>query len=102
MSTMGVEGNALRTGSADWARLSELMTSTSGSVGEASTAGLAPSVQGAAAAFLSAWSGYAGESAAIATGFSGALDAASDDFTNRDDEADQRFSQLDSRLGPAR
>ena len=102
MSHMGLEYNALRAGSERWASLGELLEETARDLGAAPTGGLAPECQGAARALLSAWEGYAGESAAIVDGFSTALEevaartAAVDSSTSGDMEA------LDSRLGPAR
>ena len=102
MSQMGLEYNALRAGSERWASLGELLEETARDLGAAPTSGLTPECQGAARAFLSAWEGYAGESAAIVDGFSTALEevaartAAVDSGTRGDMEA------LDSRLGPAR
>jgi hypothetical protein len=99
---MGLEYNALRAGSERWASLSELLEETARDLGSAPTSGLAPECQGAAWAFLRAWEGNAGESAATADGFSTALEevaartAATDSGTRGDMEA------LDSRLGPAR
>ncbi|GAB2456495.1 hypothetical protein GCM10027062_40900 [Nocardioides hungaricus] len=102
MSTLGVEQPALAAGSADWRALAELMTGSSRELGDQSTAGLASSVQGAAASFLAAWSGYAEESAAIATGFADALDAAGRDFWRTDQGAGEELTDLDGRLGPRR
>ncbi len=104
MSHMGLEYNALRAGSERWASLGELLEETARDLGAAPTSGLAPECRlGAARAFLRAWEGYAGESAAIVDGFSGALEevaartAATDSSTTRGD-----MEALDSRLGPAR
>ena len=102
MSHMGLEYNALRAGSERWASLGELLEETARDLGAAPTGGLAPECQSAAGAFLRAWEGYAGESAAIVDGFSTALEevaartAAADSSTRGDMET------LDSRLGPAR
>ena len=60
------------------------------------------SVQASAATFLERWSGYAGESADIAEGFSGALKATLNDYTTAEDANDRQFSDIDGRLGPAR
>jgi hypothetical protein len=100
MSVSGFELNLMRQSISDWQRLDELMTSSKTSLSRASTAGLPPSVQPAGALFLERWSGFAGESAAIAKGFADALTAASDDYLTTDDSVDQRFAELDGRLGP--
>lgn len=102
MSEMGIELGSLRAGSRDWSELSERMTTTATYFEQASGFSLGDSVQVAATSFLDAWAGYAGESAAIATGFSEALTAAADSYGQSDDAADQGFGDLDGRLGPAR
>ena len=102
MREMGLELGALRVGSRDWSDLAERMTTTATYFQQASGYALGDSVQAAATSFLDAWAGYAGESAAIATGFSDALTAAADSYGGSDDGADQGFADLDGRLGPAR
>lgn len=102
MSQMGLEYDAIRTAVGDWQRLDELMTTSRRALADASTGALPPSVQGAASGFLTAWAGYAGESAAIAAGFAQALDATSLDFAGTDEADGARWQQLDGRLGPAR
>lgn len=101
MSISGLELNLMRQSISDWKHLDELMTGSEKALSTASTAGLPPSVQPAGALFLERWSGFAGESAAIARGFADALSAASDDYLTTDDSVDERFAQLDGRLGPA-
>lgn len=102
MSVSGIEYNAMSRSITDWEHLDQLMTGSKSALSTASTAGLPPSVQPAGALFLERWSGFAGESALIARGFAGALTAASDDYLNTDDSVDQRYTQLDGRLGPTR
>ncbi|MDN4160981.1 hypothetical protein [Nocardioides abyssi] len=102
MSTFGAEYSELSLGSTNWQALAELMTSTSRELDRQSVAALAPGVQSAAQAFLTAWSGYAAESSTLATGFADALDARVTDYSGTDQGADERFTDLDGRLGPAR
>lgn len=102
MSQMGLEYNAIRTAVGDWERLEELMTTSRRALADASTGALPSSVQGAASGFLTAWSGYAAESAAIASGFAEALDATSLDFAGTDEADGAHWQQLDGRLGPQR
>lgn len=102
MSGLGLEYDELGRGDQDWSRLAELMRTTGSDIEGASTNGLPPSVQAAATTFLSAWSGYAGESAAIADGLAGALRAIGNDVFATEAEREQEFGRLDSRLGPAR
>ena len=102
MSGLGLEYGDLGRGDQDWSRLAELMRTTESDIKGAPTNGLAPSVRGAASRFLTAWSGYAGESAAIADGLAGALRAIGNDVLATEAEREQEFGRLDSRLGPAR
>jgi hypothetical protein len=102
VSTFGLEYNALTAGAQDWRDLAELMTDTSRGLADQPTSAIPASAQDAAASFLSAWSGFAGESAEIATGFAGALDATRSSYRSADDATDQRFAHLDGRLGPRR
>lgn len=97
-----MECGALRTAVEDWRRLNELMTSSQRALGDASAGALPPSVQGAGSAFLAAWAGYAGESAALCSGFADALEATSVDWSGTDEADDARWTQLDGRLGPSR
>lgn len=85
-----------------WTEAAELASTASSLLGGESPYGMGSRVWPAATAFLSAWAGYATESAAIAAGYADALegivhDLASTDATNR-----ERFEDLDSRLGPER
>ena len=92
----------LRRGTQGWESQETLMDTSARELRGASASALPPSVQGAATTFLTRWAGYAGESAAIAQGFVGALHATSDDYSTTDDATDRQFSDLDGRLGPAR
>ncbi|MBC9732522.1 hypothetical protein [Nocardioides marmotae] len=102
MSTMGADYNQLSLGSTNWLALAELMTSTSRDLAGQGTGALAPGVQSAAQAFLTAWSGYAAESSTLATGFADALDARVTDYSTTDQGAESGLTDLDGRLGPAR
>lgn len=99
---MGLEYNALRAGSERWSGLGELLGETARDFGSAPTTGLALEAQGAARAFLSAWEGYAGESAAIVEGFSTALEEVAARTAATDSSTRGEMDALDSRLGPAR
>ncbi|MCY7401550.1 MAG: hypothetical protein LH477_11465 [Nocardioides sp.] len=92
----------LRLGTTGWESQERLMDSTARDFGRASVSSLPPSVQGAATNFLTSWTGYAGESTAIAQGFIGALRATGDAYSTSDDAVDREFSDLDGRLGSAR
>lgn len=92
----------LRLGTTGWESQERLMDSTARDFDRASVSALPPSVQGAATTFLTRWAACAGESAAIAQGFIGALRATGNDYSTSDDATDRAFSDLDSRLGPAR
>lgn len=92
----------LRLGTTGWESQERLMDSTASALRGASAGALPPSVQSAATTFLTRWSGYAEESAAIAQGFVGALKATANDYSTSDDAADRQFSDLDGRLGPSR
>lgn len=102
MSGLGLEYGEIGRGDLDWSRLAELMRTIGSDLDGATAHGLAPSVQGAATGFLSAWCGYADESAAIADGLAGALRALRNDVLATEAERQQEFGRLDSRLGPAR
>ena len=93
---------ALRLGTAGWESQERLMDATATALRGASVGALPPSAQSAATTFLTRWTGYAEESSAIAQGFLGALRATANDYSTADDQADREFSDLDSRLGPAR
>ncbi|GAA1916270.1 hypothetical protein [Nocardioides hwasunensis] len=92
----------LRRGTTAWESQEELMDATARALGGASSAALPPSVQAAATSFLTGWAGHAGESAEIARGFVGALQATADDYSTSEDAVDRQFSDLGARLGPAR
>jgi hypothetical protein len=102
VSGLGLEYGEIGRGDEDWSRLGELMRTTEGELRDAPTSGLAPSVQGAATGFLTAWSGYAAESAAIADGLAGALRLLVGDVRATEEQRQEEFSRLDSRLGSAR
>lgn len=102
MSVMGLEYTRLMRSVTDWQQLSELMSGSQQELSTASTAGLPPSAQPAGALFLERWAGFAGESALIAQGFVDALTAAADDYRNADDTVDQRYAEIDGRLGSER
>ncbi len=102
MSGFGMEYGAIGRGDEDWARLAGLMRDTQGEFAGASTSGLAPSVRGAADAFLTAWAGYAGESASIGDGLSDALRLLLGDVTATEQQREAEFRDLDGRLGPQR
>lgn len=96
------EAAAIAIGVERWEELEALMQDARQDLGSASVAGLAPGVQGAASSFLSAWSGYAEESRAIAEGFVGALRDATADMGSTDSEQAGDYGQLDGRLGSGR
>lgn len=93
---------SLRQGTTGWESQERLMDSTARAFESASSSALPPSVQSAATTFLTRWSGYAAESAAIAQGLVGALQATANDYTTSEDAVDRHFSDLDGRLGPSR
>jgi hypothetical protein len=97
-----MEYGAIRVAVADWQRLDELMTSSQRALADASTAALPPSAQAAGSGFLSAWSDYAGESAAIAGGFADALEATWVDVAHTDGAGGAWWDLLNGRLGPSR
>lgn len=102
MSVLGAEYDPLVATAEDWRSLASLMTGTSRDLAGQGTGSLPPSVQGAASSFLSAWSGYAEESAAIAEGFAASVDARVTDYSGADDGSRDQMTDLDGRLGPAR
>lgn len=97
-----VEWTDVLKGKADWGVLAEQMDETSTALSGASTSGMPPSVLPSARAFLDAWSGFAGESSTLATGFADALQASMDQYGDADAQAGDRYADLDGRLGPAR
>jgi hypothetical protein len=102
VSGLGLEYGEIGRGDEDWSRLADLMRTTAGELEGAPVGGLAPSVQGAATAFLSAWAGYAAESAAIADGLADALRLLVGDVRATEEQRQEEFGRLDSRLGSAR
>ena len=96
------ESAAIGYGVERWEDQALLMDGAVRDLGRASVSGLAPSVQGAASSFLSAWAGYAGESQVIAEGFVAALRAATADMSGTDEAQGSGYADLDGRLGPAR
>jgi hypothetical protein len=94
--------HSLRIGTQGWMDQQSLMESAARDLRNASPAALPPSTQGAATTFLTRWAAYADQSAAIAQGFVGALEATGNDYATSDDAVDRQFSDLDGRLGPAR
>ena len=85
-----------------WQHLEELMRDTGADLAAGSTSGFAPSVRGAAATFLAAWAGYAGESAELADGFVRALGSTDRLYAQTDTLSAAELDRLDGRLGPAR
>lgn len=102
MSTLGFAQGPMASGSESWRALAELMTDSSHELSAQSTAGLPPSVQGAAATFLSAWSGHAAQSSTLASGFADALRAAAAGFWATDQSVGSRLTDLDGRLRSSR
>ena len=94
------ESAQIQSGIGRWEELETLMQDAGKELDSSSVAGLAPGVRGAAKSFLNAWSGYAGESRAIAEGFVGALNDTSADLTGTDQAQGADYAQLDGRLGP--
>ncbi|WP_181309525.1 hypothetical protein [Nocardioides campestrisoli] len=85
-----------------WEELEALMKDAGQELSGAPVGGLGSSARGAARSFLTAWSGYAGESREIAAGFVTALQATATDFSGTDQGQAHDFSNLDGRLGPER
>jgi hypothetical protein len=98
----GVTAGPLTTTATQWDGLEELMTTSQGELAGASSGGFPPSVQGAAATFLAAWAGYAGESSTIASGFADALRSTQTLYGQGDRMSEAELRRLDGRLGPAR
>lgn len=97
--TLGIDYGAMGGASQEWRDISELMAGTKGKLDGASPGVFAPSVQGAATAFVSAWQGFARDSADIATGFAEALELNVYDQRVVDEVVRDGF---DGRLGSAR
>lgn len=101
MSDFAVQPTLLRSAVSRWEEQEALMTQATQELASASSGGLAPSVRGAANAFLTAWHGYAKESLEIAEGFTQALRDSLEDVTSTDRSQADSYGQLDGRLGPA-
>lgn len=99
---MGLEYAALSRGDENWSRVAELLRRTRSELADADTSGVAPGVRGAASSFLSAWAGYAAESAAISDGMAGALEVMVGDLQSTEQARQSAFRDLDARLGPQR
>jgi len=97
--TLGMDYGAMAGASQEWRDISELMDGTKDKLSGASSGVFAPSVQGAATAFVVAWQGFARDSADIATGFAEALEVNVYDQQAVDEVVRDGF---DGRLGPAR
>lgn len=100
MSQLQYEFGAINVGASHWEELEALMADAAKELGQAPVSGLAPGVQGAASAFLSAWAGFAEESRAMANGFAGALRAAAADMGGTDQSQSGQYDSLDGRMGP--
>ena len=98
----GVTTGSLAVTTGQWRTLQELMHTTQTGLAGESPAGFAPSVTGAAATFLAAWAGYAGESSALADGFVKALGSTGSLYARTDALSETGLTRLDGRLGPAR
>lgn len=83
-----------------WLDLGESMDTSRAELSGASTGGLPPSVQGAAQAFLRAWSGYAEESARMARDLGEGLADTATAYFGRDQEVADALARLDVTLGP--
>lgn len=84
--------------SQEWRDLGELMDETADRLSSAAPSVFAPSVRGAAAAFLSAWQDFARDSAGVANGLADALELNVDDQRAVDEVVQDAFDFL---LGPA-
>lgn len=102
MSGYGVGPSSVPWAKQAWEDLSELMERTRSDLASASATGLAPSVRTAASAFLTAWSGHAKESTAMADGFVDALDSINARYGAQEQLSEEQLRNLDGRLGPAR
>lgn len=102
MSTFGLEAEVLRQAGLRWRELGELMDRTSQDLSAAPVTGVAAEVRHAATAFLTAWSGFAEESAEIAEGFATALAATADGALLTDRAVGETLQGLDARIGPQR
>ncbi|QIK77087.1 hypothetical protein [Nocardioides piscis] len=93
-----IDYDSLAGASQEWRDLGELMDDTADRLSSATPGVFAPSVRGAAAAFLSAWQGFARDSAGVANGLADALELNVDDQRAVDDVVRDGFDFL---LGPA-
>lgn len=98
----GVTSGSLPVTTGQWRSLQELMRTTQTELAGQTVSGFAPSVTGAAATFLAAWAGYAGESGALADGFVQALGSTDSLYDRTDALSEAALTRLDGRLGPAR
>lgn len=92
----------MRSASTAWGEQADEMEKTSKEIAGLSVSGLAPSVQHVASSFLEAWSGYAQESADIASGFADAINATADHINDVDEVSKSWLNRLDGHLGPTR
>lgn len=99
MTSFGMEYGAMSSATQEWRDISELMDGCANKLSGASTSAFAPSVQPTATAFVTAWKGFARDSAGIATGFAEALEVNVFDQSALDEVVRDGF---DGRLGPAR
>ena len=96
-----VNSDALEYRAESWRDLSGLMRDSQSDLDGAPAGSFPPSVVGAARTFLSTWSSSAGESSEMAESYADALLATRSSYLTADSSADDAFSGLDSRLGPA-
>lgn len=97
--TFEMEYGAMTSASQEWRDISELMDGTVSKLSGTSSGVFAPSVQSKATAFVTAWKGFARESADIALGFAEGLEANVLDQKAVDEVIRDGF---DGRLGPSR
>lgn len=102
MSVTGIEYNQMRSASTAWGEQADEMEKTSKELAGLSVSGLAPSVQHVASSFMEAWSGYAHESADIASGFADAISTTADHINDADEVSKSWLDRLDGHLGPTR
>lgn len=87
---------------AAWQGLAESMERAHTDISGAGTAGLPPDVAAAGSAFLSRWSELTQQSREIANDFAAALEQSDTRYRIGDEQAQDRFHQLDGRLGGER
>lgn len=102
MSGYGLGPSSVPWAAQAWEDLAELMEKTRSELASTSSTGLAPSVQTAASAFLTAWSGYAAESRTMADGFVGVLNSINARYGEQEQLTEEQLKNLDGRLGPSR